>query len=232
MTFDQIVSAIQGDLNLTSTTSATRIGGWVNRGYRRICLDPFIGIDTINEALGVQVSTVPGNQQLTWSTATTTPVTSVEKILRVYDPATDPSRALAEVTVDEIQNGVLGTAPAQRWAHLAMGASSVTVLLDCVPATSYALQADVLINQTTLSGANVPAFAEDFHDLLIYFGKWQELKKMQNYAGAKEEELAFHGADGNGGRLAQFRLFLALSNHKRLYQGKNADTSSTLSARI
>lgn len=225
------------DLNLTSATALTRIGGWVNRGYRQLCTDPFLGIDTIGEVLGVQVMTVMGNQQLTWSSATTTPVTSVEKILRVYNPSSTPPLPLYEVTVDEIQNSILSGDPAQRWARLAMGAASETVLLDSSPASSYALQADVLSNQITLVGSAVPAFAEDYHDILVYFGKWQELKKMQQFAAAKEEETAFHGlpdnnGNFNGGRLGQLRLFNALSMHRKDYQGRNTEQGTIVSARI
>ncbi len=237
MTFDEIVATIQSDLNLTSTASASRIGGWVNRGYRQLCTDPFLGIDTIGEVLGVQVSTVVGNRQLTWSTATTTPSTAVEKILRVYNPSTTPPMPLYEVTVDEIQNSILSGDPAQRWARLAMGASSETVLIDSSPASIYALQADVLSNQVTLSGSAVPAFAEDYHDILVYFGKWQELKKLQQFAAAKEEEIAFHGLPDNngqfnGGRLSQLRLFTALSMHRKDYQGRNTEQGTIVSARI
>jgi hypothetical protein len=225
------VGCIQSDLNLTSTTSTTRIGGWVNRGYRSLCTD--LGIQTIAEVLGVQVSTVIGNQELTWGAATTTPVTNVEKILRMYDPLDfTPGRPIIEVSVDEIRNSTPATNPCRRWALLRAGASSVTVLLDSVPATSYALTADVMANQSTLSGSAVPAFAEDFHDLLIYYGKWQELKKMQNYTGAKEEEIAYHGADGLGGRLSELRLFLALSAHKKVYQGKTGSSGYRFSVRI
>lgn len=237
MTFDDIVTTIQGDLNLTSAASYTRIAGWVNRGYRQLVMDPFLGIDAISEVLGVQVMTVIGSNQLTWSAATTTPVTSVEKILRMYNPSTTPPLPIIEVSVDEIQNGVPGSDPVQRWARLAMGASSETVLLDVTPATSYALTADVMSTQTTLSGTDVPAFAENYHDILVYYGKWQELKKMQQWQAAKEEEIMFHGvpdANGNftGGRLSELRLFLANSGHRKFYQGKTVEQGTIISARI
>lgn len=204
----------------------------MNRGYKRLCTDPFLGIDTIGEVLGVQVSTVIGNSQVTWGSATTTPATAIEKILRVYNPGVTPYQPVIEVSVDEIRNGVPGSDPAQRWAKLAAGASSVTVLLDVTPASVYPLIADVLSNQITLVGSAVPAFAEDYHDILVYFGKWQELKKMKDFTGARAEEISFHGEDQNSGRLGQLRLFNALSMHKKTYQGKTTEQGTVISARI
>lgn len=236
MTFDEIVAVVATELNLTSATAITRIGKSVNRGYKEICTDPMIAIDTVGEQLGVQVSTVVGAQQLTWSNLTTTPVVSVGKILRIYNPVSTPATPLFESTVDEITNTTVTGDPAQRWAPLARGALSVTVLLDSIPASIYALQADVLTNTATLSGTQIPAFSENFHDILVTYGKWQELKKMQNYAGAKEEEILYHGIptpDGrySGGRLSELRLFLASSMHRKVYQGKTGN-GPILSARI
>ena len=221
MTFTEIVSQIADDLNRTSTAAMTRIGKSVNRWYKQLCADN--SIRTITPVLGVQMSTTIGSNQLVWNSTNTSPSTNVEKILRIYNAATTPATPLYEASVDEIQNGIAVGDPATRWAPLLMGASSVTVLINSTPATSYALQADVLANVSTLSGSNVPAFTEDFHDLLYLAGKADELRHMEKYEFAD----AIMRADGEpslySNRLGEFRLYLALSNHRHLFQGKNGD---------
>lgn len=235
MTFTEIVQATQNDLNLSSSTSATRIGTWVNRGYKKLASD--FGIRTIEEQLGVVASTVINNRNMLWDATTTTPVVGVEKILSLYDTTVTPYRMIIEVSVDELRNSVISTDPVQRYAVLSMGNAGVTIFLDCIPATIYPLTADILANLATLSGTQVPAYTEDFHDLLVYYAKWMEALKMS--AGnpamlpvAKEFERQYHGADGQGGRLAEYRHYIALSAHKKFYSGKTVEQGSIISARI
>lgn len=230
MTFDQIVSSIQGDLNLTSTTSSARIGGWVNRCYKRLASD--FGIRTIEEQLGVTANTVVGNRNMLWDATRTTPVVGVEKILSLYDTTVTPYRPIIEVSVDELRNSIISTDPVQRYAVLSMGAAGVTIFLDCIPATIYTLTADVLANLSTLSGAMVPALTEDFHDLFLYYGKWMEMLKKENFPAAKEYENQFQGTNGQGGRLAEYRHYLALSAHKKFYSGKTVERGAIVTARI
>lgn len=224
MTFTEIVSTIMGDLNLTSTAAQTRIGGWVNRAYRRIASD--FSIRTIETQLGIEISTVVGTRELTFSSSTTTPSSNVQKILSFYNPNTNPFTPIIETSVDELRNSPLSTDPVQRYAVLRVGASSVTLMLDCEPASIYTLAADCLVNLTTLSGSNVPAFTEDFHDILIYKGKQLELMKMERY------DLAEAQKDEYETRLGEYRLYLALSNHKKIFQGKTTAQGTVVSARI
>lgn len=235
MTFTEITTAIQTDLNLTTAASATRIGQWVNRCYKRIASD--FGIRTIEEQLGVTANTVVGNRNMLWDATRTTPSVGVEKILSLYDASVTPYRPLIEVSVDELRNSVISTDPASRYAVLSMGSAGVTLFLDVIPATIYTLTADILANLSTLSGTQVPALTEDFHDLFIYYGKWMEAMKMASgnpgmLAVAKEFERQYHGTDGQGGRLADYRHYLALSAHKKFYTGKTVDQGSIVTARI
>jgi hypothetical protein len=180
MTFDEIVAEIQTPFNLTSTASATRIGKWVNMAYKNLCSD--FGIQTTSTVEGVAVNTTVGNRQMVFSASTTTPATGVERILSLYDATVTPNRPLIEISRDEMRNRPLSSDPASLWAVLYWsGAASVTINLNCLPATIYALTADVLSTKATLSGSDVPAFAEDFHDILIFYGQWREALKQQNW---------------------------------------------------
>lgn len=224
MTFTEIVQTIQGDLNLTSAASATRIGGWVNRAYRRIASD--FSIRTIETQLGIAINTVVGTRELTFSSATTTPSVGVQKVLSFYNPNTNPYSPIIEMSVDELRNTALSTDPVQRYAVLREGAQSTTLMLDCIPGTIYGLMADCLVNLSTLSGSQVPAFTEDFHDILIYKGKQLELMKMEKY------DLADAQKDEYDTRVGEYRLYLALSNHKKTFSGKTSGSGTVVSARI
>jgi hypothetical protein len=229
MTFDQIVAAIQTDLNLSSSTSTTRIGAWVNRGYKRLASD--FGVQTIEKQLGVVANTVIGSRNMLWDSTTTTPSVGVERILSLYDATVTPYRPLIEVTVDELRNSVISTDPAQRYAVLSMGSAGVTLFLDVIPATNYPLTADILANLATLSGSQVPAFSEDFHDLLIYYGKWQETLKMAAGNPAMMPVVKEHEAQYMT-RLGEYRLYVALSPHRKVYAGKTVEQGSIVTARI
>lgn len=235
MTFDEITAEVQTPFNLTSTVSATRIGKWVNLAYKNLCSD--FGIQTTSTVEGVAVNTTVGNRQMVFSASTTTPATGVERILSLYDATVTPNRLLIEISRDEMRNRPLSSDPASLWAVLLVGAASVTINLNCLPATIYALTADVLSTKATLSGSDVPAFAEDFHDILIFYGQWREALKQQQWEAATRYEEMYHGprdADGQhrGGRLAEYRYYLALSAHRKVYQGKTPAQGSITTARI
>jgi hypothetical protein len=125
-------------------------------------------------------------------------------------------RILKERAFDEIRFSPLQFDPPLNWAVQNMGASTVTIFLDCAPATAYILNADVEMNITDLSGSNVPAFSQDFHDILVRGGLSDELYKMEKYAMAKEQETKFEK------RLGELRLFIAKSGGLDVFQGKMA----------
>jgi hypothetical protein len=235
MTFDEIVAEVQTPFNLTSVASATRIGKWVNTAYKNLCSD--FGIQTTSTVEGVAVNTTVGNRQMVFSASTTTPAIGVERILSLYDASVTPNRLLFEISRDEMRNRPLSSDPASFWAVLLVGAASVTINLNCVPATIYTLTADVLSTKATLSGSDVPAFAEDFHDILTFYAQWREALKQQQWEAANRYEEMYHGPrdmDGQhrGGRLAEYRYYLALSAHRKVYQGKTPGPGSITTARI
>lgn len=218
-TFAQIQSDILEELNLTSTTATARVGRNINKVHRELCSS--LGLEMTSRGV-VKAMTTIGNRSLVFNGAI--------KVLSVFDPSVSPVRVLDETLFDEMRNSTLGTDPAQVWALQSVAATSVTVMLDCVPATSYELDADATITTQTLSGDMTPSINEDFHDLLMYKPMAIELRKMEKYAQAE-------ALDGNGNpdarclynnRLGQLRLFYAKSAYLQLHQGKSAASPITV----
>ena len=202
MTFTEIQTEIADRLNLTSTAALTRIGRSINERYKELASS--IGIKTI-ERTTATANTVVGNRSLAFT---------CEKIMSVYNTAFTPPMVLDEFTFDELRNQVQGTDPPQAYAIQLMGASTVTVFLSSTPATIFALTADVLVNLATLSAAAVPAFTEDYHNILVYGGMATELQKMEKYDKADIQEKKYEK------RLAEYRLYIAVSAYLDIYQGK------------
>lgn len=209
MTFTDIQTEIADRLNLTATASLTRIGRSINERYKWMVSS--MGLDTVQTQLGITATTTIGSRELTFT---------CEKLLSVYNTTFDPAQVLDEASVDELRNEVQGTDPAQRYAVLRMGASTVTIFLDSTPTTQYVLTADALVNVSTLSGTNVPAFPEDFHNILVYGGMATELEKMEKYDMAKIQEGRFQQ------RLGELRLYIAKSAYLEIYQGKTEGTTT------
>lgn len=209
MTFADIVARVQDRLNLTSSTSVTRIGQSVNEGYREIA--SAVGVSTIQRATA-SATTAISNRSLVFGP---TPI-PVEKILSVYNPAFSPPQVLSEVDFDSLRNDTLGTDPPDRYAIQLMGSNTVTIFLSSSPATQYVLTADVLSNITDLSGTQVPVFTEDFHNILIYKGLQIELEKMEKYDLASKQEKKYQT------RLEQYQYYIAKSAYLNVVQGLNS----------
>lgn len=208
MTFTDIVNSIASRLNLTEAASLARIGLSVNERYRRLASS--VGLQTTARGTVQQTVTV-GNVLVTFS--------GCEKLFSVYR-SLYPSDPLDEVSVDELRNRVTKTGLPSQYAIYQMGATSVTVQLDATPTSpAYVLAADAELNLSTLSGTQVPNFAESFHDILIYGGMATELEKMEKYEMAQKQNVAYEG------RLAELRYFIAKSAYLNRYQNKNAGTN-------
>jgi len=103
-----------------------------------------------------------------------------------------------------------------------MGASSTTIYLDCIPTSVFILSADVYERTTTLSGTDEPLFDENYHDILVHWGKVPELLKMEKADLSEKAE-----ADGEK-RLSELRMFIAKSSYLDIYQGKQSSSSRTV----
>jgi len=208
MTFTEIQTEVAERLNLTSTTALARIGRSINECYKKVASS--IGIQTIARVNGVTANTAVGNHNVTFNAI---------KLLSVYNAAYTPPLVLVEETVETLRQMPQGTDPANAWAPLTTTGSTVTIMLNVTPASIYTLTADVYAVVATLSGANVPGFAENFHDILVLGSMAIELEKMEKYDLADRQWAKYHGEDGNGGRLSELRLFLAVSAYKDIVQG-------------
>ena len=144
--------------------------------------------------------------------------------MSVYNPAFTPPALLQEVEFDELRNQPVSTDPPSQWAVQEMGASTVTIFLDTVPATAYILTADAESIQTELTGSMVPQFPQSYHDILITGVKADELFKMEKYDMAAAMEVKFEK------RLGELRFFIAKSAYKNIYSGKNSTMSQNMPA--
>ncbi len=208
MTFDQIVAEVADRLNLTSTQAITRIGRSVNLRYK--WLSSTLGLQTLARTV-VTANTVIGNQSVTF--------TNVVKTYSIFNPAFTPPQILEEVTIDELRNQPIHADPPSQFAIQLTGATSLTVKLNSVPASIYALGADAEAIVATLSGSQVPAFTENFHDILIYGAAATELDKMEKYDKSNKHEALFQV------RLAELRYHIAKSAYMQMYQGRTSGTN-------
>ena len=211
MTFDEIVLKVADRLNLTSADAITRIGEAVNDRYREVATN--LGLETTSKSVAIGF-TIADDPYMIFGDSDD----GVQKIISIYDDLVTPPRLLDEVTVEDLR--ILGKPvsgwPPQKYAVVRADGFSVTVLLDVIPEDSdLELTADTLENTIVLSGADVPMFAEDYHDILVHGGMATELYKMEKPSLAERREQQFEK------RLSDLRFFLAKSAWKDIYQGKH-----------
>ena len=207
-TFTDLQNEVADRLNLTSAQALARIGRSINERYRWMASS--CGLQTMVRATSV-APTVIGTAQLTFSLSSTGG--GVEKIFSVFDATTSPPRMLNEVTFDQLRQTTSTGDPASNYAIALMGANTVTIQLNTVPASVYSLTADCESNMATLSGTMSPAFSEDYYNILTYFAMSVELDKMEKY------DLASKQFTLSESRLSEYRLFIAKSAYLDIAQG-------------
>lgn len=214
MTFTEIVTQVTEDLNISATASVTRVGRTVNIRYKRLVST--LGLDTSKRTTETQNASI-GSTEITFSTLT--------KVTRIADVTDGTVTLLKEVTWDELREETPGASDsATRYAIKRVTASGVVVAFDVTFQTATpAMRADGYETTSTLSGVNEPAFPEDFHDILVWGAKADELLKME------KAPLAKHCEDMFEKRLSQLRLFLAKSNYLDRRQGARDATSTAAS---
>lgn len=221
MTYTEISTEILELLNLTSTTDTARIGRAINRKYREI-----------TSSLGIKHTSRRTTVQATFSIGISTlAFTSAEKIVNVFNRNVTPYKQLDEVTVDELEAMMPFNASdtPTLYAVKQIASDSVTILVNCIPQTAFALYADVYSTAATLSGTDKPVFSESYHDILISAVLVDEYMKLEKPSLSKVEYERAFGVDGNGGRLAQLRHSIAVSTTKQQYQGKTSGSSGSAS---
>lgn len=226
-------STVIGDRNLTFTSVLKILSVFDNYAKPVVSITSVATTATATvTAHGYQTGaavTITGAVQTEYNGNYSITVTGVNTFTYVFagsltSPATgtitvglqQPQRILDEVSFDDLRNQLLGTQPPQQYAISRMGASSVTIFLDCLPTSVFILSADVYERTATLSGNNEPAFDENFHDILIHGGKVVELLKME------KPDLAAAAEADYQRRLGDLRYFIAKSAYLSIYQGKTA----------
>ena len=209
MNFTEIVTHIADRFNLKGDAAMARIGTNVNMRHREILSS--LGISHVAKGTSATATTTIASRFLTFGP---TPV-AVVKVVAVYNTAVSATQppVLDEISKDQMLHEPVVSDPPTKYCIYTMGERSVTVRLNSIPATQYVLTADVEGNTSQLSGADSPAFDEDYHDILVNLVMADELEKAEKYDKAKEK---VRQAELRKGEL---RLHIAKSAYKELMQG-------------
>jgi hypothetical protein len=204
MSFDQIVSAVMEQVELTSSEATARIGRLVNQIHKRV-----------TASVGLQVSRRTEAQSNASLGSTLVTFSGVTKLHRVEDRTTTPYRILDEVSVDELADQPIADSDSPTmYAVYSVTAGSVTIKTNVNAQTAYTLYAEGLDRADTMSGSDEPAIPEDFHDILISGAVSEERLRQEKTQLAQIARLEYED------RLGDLRLFVAKSANQQMYQGK------------
>lgn len=191
-------------LNLTSDEAKGRVGRGINSRYRR--LTSSIGLETTRRTQVSKAASI-GVQTITF--------TGIEKVLAIIDKSSGIDIPLTQITPDEMHVISLGNEPPRHFSINRVYSTSVDILVDCIPTTTFTLYADGYITLSTLAGSQAPAFPESFHDILIFGAMADEYRKME-----KMQLYQLCEADYEK-RLSDLRMLIAKSGWQDQYQGKS-----------
>jgi hypothetical protein len=212
MTLDQLWTEVGARLNLTSDESEARVKRELNEAYRRVSSS--IGLQLSRRSVGVTVNTIQDDPTVTFT---------LEKVERVYIPSARD--VLDEITFDEIREANIELATGgvpRRYAIQSSTASTVTLCLNPIPSSVIAIYADGVVNASTLGDSDSPAFAADYHDVLIHDVLKTEYMKLE------KPQLAGIAKSDFEERLAQLRYFIVKSNSLATVQGSRLGGRRTL----
>lgn len=171
--------------NLTSTEARTRIKDHVNEAYR--ALQTSIGLGRVRRSVQ-SFATTNGNDTYNLSNPTVT--NNVIKTVAIYYEA--GNRILTEVTDVDLRTSdpdLSRTGAPETFVVLKYQPTYVTIRIHPVPDAAYTLKVDGLVQGTDMSAdADVPAFPEDYHDILVHDGLEEEFGKMEKPDLAREQE--------------------------------------------
>lgn len=194
MTFKQMQDLVMTRLNLTSTDARTRIKTELNLRYREVQS----GVNLSATRRGVATFT-------TTSGSSTTTQSGIAKVFSVWDPVY-LMRPLREVSLNTLRaldapEIVVGTA--EEYVIDNFVNNEITLRLFPQPTVAYGLQADVLLAGVDMSAdSDEPAFAEDFHDVLVNGVISDELAKLEKWKESQLYEAKFEK------RLSELRYFI------------------------
>lgn len=210
MSFDEIVSDVAGRLALTTTDAITRIGLRVNRRYRRITTS--IGMVTTRRTTG----------SFTVVAATRTQTIPGEKVLSIS--VTGATENLDAVSYDEMLEKVPSTGNPTCWAVKRTNAADVTVVFNSTMDSGLDLVVQVEDVGSTLSGSQVPAFPESWHDILVFGALADELRKKEKIQLARDAEMEYERM------LGELRLHIAANGWQDQQQGSRASATTAAGA--
>lgn len=166
-------------LNLTSAESRARIKNYLNERYRSLATSCGLG----------QVRRGPISFNTANGTQSYSPAGLIKPLTLVYAAE---NRVLTERTQDELlmlDPDSSTTGSPEMFAVLNYGATTCTIRLWPTPNAIYAISGDGIVTGTDMSAdGDIPAFPEDFHDILIFMASADELTKMEKQALAEKQE--------------------------------------------
>ena len=204
MTFKNIQDRIMDRVNLTSADGRTRIKNNTNERYR--ALQTSVGLGRVRRTNST-LNTVNG-------TATYTPP-SVVKTFGISYPS--GNKILTERTEDQIREmdpNLDTVGDPRHWAVLQFTATGILIRIWPTPTSIMALVIDGIASGTDMSAdGDVPAFPEDFHDILVTQGIADEWDKME------KPDLATKQEKKAATRVTELRYFLSKSAYLHRQQG-------------
>jgi hypothetical protein len=209
VTANELVEYIAEDLNTPSQEAKNRIGHALNVRYKQVTSS--IGLIPTRR-IEVEAAASVGDRFVTFA--------DIEKIDVVFYKSSDvdpgaKATPLTQVTHDEMLKLSVRDEPPTRFCVYNVEPTTVTIQLDCLPASMFILYASGLASTTTLTNNDQPAFPESFHDILIHGVKADEYRRREKANLAKEAEMMFEK------RLSDLRMFLAKSAYLDIYRGKH-----------
>lgn len=216
MTFTEIVDRVCEDLNLTTADAIARVGRHVNQRYKRVTTK--CGLRQALRRVEVPYAVVTGTRLQT--------IPSVRKVIAVLNADIPNSNPLTELSYEEMKEVVTHTGAPSMYAEKRVNATSITLQFD----TSFASATNLTIvaeeGGTTLSGSQVPAFPEDYHEVLVFGAKADELRKKEKIQLARDAESEFDEI------LSDLAHHIAVSVYKDVVQGKyNAESTCGCTSR-
>lgn len=229
MTFTDIVANICRDLNLRGDETLVRVGNRVNHGYRKIMRGLGMNVYSRTE---VDITLAEDTQDQLYDYDD--PV--LGRIVALYwaptptaDQPTPKPVMLDEMTYEEMKEVIPTTDRPRKWCKVRVGANWTQFKVDTTAGNSdgtVTIEGEEIPSQ--LEGDAEPQFDENFHEMLIDYGKAGEFARMKTAEGraaAKDCMDTFDTA------LGELRLKQTLMAGGVIKQGKHATYRNPLARR-
>lgn len=182
MTLTEMAAQVTARMNLSSTTATTRVKASIKERYAHVL--GAIGMLSAKRGT-VSANATVGNREIALS--------NVQKVLAVRNASGVP---LGEISYQQMRNTPLESADAPtQYAISATTHTSVTILLNSTPATTFAISADVVngADPASLGDTDEPTFTRLYHSVLVYGALATEAAKMEKTSLVEYFEKKFDG---------------------------------------